>query len=135
MDLASAPLIHLSGFAAFNALAAFLIWQALKAITASRDFRESDALSSARYPTRASGFLVGAYALACLLFQPVIRDSPWSGVALCYVSLFCFYSVTFIISCLAAAKRPTLQSIYYAVHSAMLGFFTFLLAGAVAAGF
>lgn len=65
---------HLGGFAAFNVLAAFLIWQALKAITASKGFRESDALSSARYPTRASGLLLGVYALAGTLFVGELRD-------------------------------------------------------------
>lgn len=119
-------LIHLVGFAAFNALAASLIWQALKTITASRDFREGDALSSARYPTRASCFLVGAYALACMLFAGELRDDPYTGVFYLSVSLFCFYSVTFIVSSVAASKRPTLQSIYCAVHSAVLGVFIFL---------
>ena len=53
-------LVHLGGFAVLNVLASFLIWQGLKAITASKDFRESDALSSARYPTRESSLLLGA---------------------------------------------------------------------------
>ena len=119
-------LIHLGGFAAFNALAALLIWQALKAITASKAFRESDALSSARYPTRASGVLVGAYVLACTLFVGKLREDPYTGVSYLSMSLFCFYSVTFIVSCVAAAKRPTLQSIYCAVHSAVLGVLIFL---------
>ena len=118
--------IHLGGFAAFHALAAFLIWQALKAITASKDFRESDALSAARYPTRASGLLLGAYALACIHFSGELRDDPYMGVFNLSVSLFCFYSATFIVSSVAAFKRPTLQSIYCAVHSAILGVFIFL---------
>lgn len=118
--------IHLGGFAAFHALAAFLIWQALKTITASKDFRESDALSSARYPTRASGLLLGAYALACMLFAGNLRDDPYTGVFYLSVSLFCFYSVTFIVSSVAASKRPNLQSIYCAVHSAVLGVLIFL---------
>ena len=116
-------LIHLGGFAALNALASFLIWQALKAITASKDFRESDALSSARYPTRASGLLLGAYALAYILFAGNLLDDPYTGVFYLSVSLFCFYSGTFIVSCVAASRRPTLQSIYCAVHSAALGVF------------
>ena len=119
-------LIHLGGFAAFHAFAAFLIWQVLKTITASKDFRESDALSSARYPTRASGLLLGAYALACILFSGNLREDPYTGVFYLSVSLFCFYSVTFIVSSVAAFKRPTLQSIYCAVHSAILGVFIFL---------
>ena len=119
-------LIHLGGFAAFNALAAFLIWQTLKAITASKDFRESDALSSVRYPTRACGLLLGAYALACTLFLGELRDDPYTGVFYLGVSLLCFYSVTFIASSVAAFKEPKLQSIYYAVHSAVLGVFIFL---------
>ena len=124
-------LIHLSSFAALNAFAAFLIWQALKAITASRDFRESDALSSARYPTRASGLLVGAYALACMLFAGELRDDPYIGVFYLSMSLFCFYSVTFIVSCVAAFRRPTLQSIYCAIHSAALGVLIFLFVAVV----
>ena len=118
--------IHLGGFAAFNALAALLIWQALKAITASKGFRESDALSSAPYPTRASGLLLGAYALACTLFGGELRDDPYTGTFYLGVSLFCFYSVTFIASSVAAFKKPNLQSMYYAVHSAVLGIFIFL---------
>jgi len=118
--------IHLGGFAAFNVLAALLIWQALKAITTSSAFRESDALSSAHYPTRASGLLLGVYALACTLFVGALRDDPYTGVFYLGVSLLCFYAVTFIASSVAALKKPTLQSMYCAVHSAVLGAFIFL---------
>ena len=125
-------LIPFGGFAAVNALAALLIWQLLKAITASSEFRESDPHSDAIYPTRASGLLIAVFAFACLLF---VMDhfagehqltSPYERTAYLSLGLLCFYAVTFIVSSVKALKRPNLQSIYCAAHSALLGLLIFL---------